>query len=240
MAHPNEAGGGRPRARARPRGGPAARALAHAVHHAPGFQPPAMQQPPAAEQVQQPPVDPYDPSADPTLQRIKAFGANRLAQAQAAAISSRQQAEADYADTQAADTRSQHDEPIALSAGQSKANLGYSSTGAQQQSDLSRALVATANQHQRDQQDRLNAIQGTLQGVQEDVAGQDIQAQQDAADRLRERLGDLSVGGAQGGAGNVRGARARTGPAAQAAAALARRQRGRHAPIPHLPAGRRP
>ena len=240
---PGEGGGGHP-ARGIAR---AARAgLRRRVQHARAFHPAAMAMVPGGDAggggqppVQPPAVDPYDPSADPTLQRIRAFGAQQLAMAQAAAINARTQENADYGDVQAGDTRAQHDQPIALSAQQSRENLGYSSAGAVQQSDLSRALVATAAQHSREHQGRLQGIQDALTGVQQDVASNDIQAQQDAADRLREQLGNLPVGQQQGAGRNVaQHARARTGPAARAMAAAMRRNRGRRVPHGPPPGGR--
>lgn len=166
----------------------------------PGQGPPALGAPPE--------VDPYDYSGDPVLQRIKAFGAQRLADAQAAAIRARGVAESDYGDVRARLGREQIDRPRALTESLNKGNLFYSSEYGKQQTDLSRNLAENAAAEQRRHQERLAGIDEGVLDVERGIQGESMSAEEAAAERLRERLGDLPVG-RQGprpvpGAGQVR------------------------------------
>lgn len=176
-------------------------------------------------------VDPYDYSADPILQQIRALGVQRMADAQAAAIRERATAEADWADTQASDTRDQTRMPRALIDSLSSHNLGYSSAGNTQQTDLARSLTEGAAAHQRAYQEQLSGIQGHLTDTERDVAAGNVSAEQDAAQRLQDRIGDTPVG--YQGPGDAQQV---AGPLAREVARRARgtlqhhRRRGRHQP----------
>jgi hypothetical protein len=173
--------------------------------------------------VAQPPaVDPYDFSMDPALQRIQALGQRTIAEAEADALRQRRQLALDYGDEQAArelglseadiaaakanpfsvrakQAREAVERPRDLSANLSKANLGYSSAGVGQQMDLSRALL-------EDQSNAARAFQGATGGISQHllearrgVEEGNWQAQQEAAARRQEQMGDRSYAPAGGG-----------------------------------------
>lgn len=160
--------------------------------------PASWRQQPAAGGVAQAPeelADPFDFSTDPILQRIQALGNRRRAEAQAAAGAARRQAEADWTDVQARLGREQVERPKALTENLNKGNLFYSSEFGKQQSDLARSLVEEAGAAQSAHQRRLGDIEAGLRDEEEDIESDLIGAQESAADRLRERLGDLPLGG---------------------------------------------
>lgn len=149
----------------------------------------------AGQQLGAPPeVDPYDYTTDPVLQRIKAFGAQRLADAQAAAIRARQVAQSDYGDVQARLGREQIERPRALTESLNKSNLFYSTEYGKQQTGLARTLAENAADEQRRHQERLAGIDQGVLDVERGVQGESMSAEEAAAERLRERLGDLPVG----------------------------------------------
>lgn len=137
-----------------------------------------------------PEADPYDYSADPLLQRMRAFGAQRLAEAQAAAIRARQVAESDYGNVQARLGRERVERPKALTESLNKGNLFYSSEFGKQQTDLSRVLAESAAEEQRRHQERLTGIEQGVLDVGREVEGENMSAEEAAAARLQERLGD--------------------------------------------------
>ncbi len=184
-----------------------------------------------------PAVDPYDYSADPILQQIKALGAQRMADAQAAAIRARATETSDYGDVQARLGREQVEKPRELTENLNKGNLFYSSEFGKQQTSLSRALAENAAGEQRRHQERLAGIDQGVLGVEREVQGEGISAEEAAAERLRERLGDTQYGIPTGGHKPI------PGIGGGVKSALAKRLRGKPAPQrpkPGQPPGWRP
>lgn len=185
--------------------------------------------------------DPYDPSLDPTLQRIRARGQARIAEAQAEALRLRREAALEYGDEglarelglSDADIAAARDNPFSIRAKLAKAraeapkqldedlnqqNLFYSGTRVARQSDLANSLLERESNAAGAIRSRLGDIQRGLTDTERDIEGENIGAEEDAAARLRDRLGDLQVG-------------PRAGPAG--AAPIAHRVAGRiHAPVP--------
>lgn len=176
----------------------------------------------------------YDFSADPILQTIQGQSQQRQAEAEASALAARKQLAIDFGDPSLAPDEATRqaalanpfsrralfekqaaEQPKQLTQQLSQQNLGYSSAGAKQQSDLATQLLGEQAAMQGEARGRLSDIdqqrRGTLSGIQDAL----VQAQQDAAGRLRDRLGDLSVRQPRarrqvttpGGAGHVRGGR---------------------------------
>lgn len=168
-------------------------------------------------------VDPYDTSGDPTLQRILALGQQRKDDAEAEALRLRKQLAIDYGDSELARSLGLDEETIAAAAqnpfsriakmrlnevnkpralDEGLGNLFYSSTGNQRRSDLSSALLEDRANAERDVRGGLSGIENSLLATERDIQSGDISANEDAAQRLRDRLGDLPLGGgaATGGA----------------------------------------
>ena len=223
MARPGGYGGG-----TRPRRPP----LVNRVR--PHLQAPLPQAPmpgaPPGAPAEQPAVDPYDYSADPILQQIRALGTQRVADAQAEAIRLRAQEAADWTDTQAQLGREQVERPRALTENLNRSNLFYSSEYGKQQSGLARQLAEDAAGAQRAHLGRLSGIESGLTETQRAAAEQGIGAEGEAAQRMRDRLGDLPLGG-----GPAHGTASRPAPrlnASPLAGALAGHVRARLAPRP--------
>ena len=158
-------------------------------------------------------TDPYDFSADPILQRVQALGARRTAEAEAAALAARRQLAIDTGDVSLApdeETRQQalnnpfsvraqfekkaHDQPLQLAGQLSQQNLGYSSAGATQQSNLATSLLGEQASNQATERQALSGIEEALRQAREGAQNDITAAQEDAAARLQQRLGDTPVG----------------------------------------------
>jgi hypothetical protein len=150
-------------------------------------------------------ADPYDFSGDPMLQRIRALGQARLQDAEAAAINLRRQAELDYGDVQARLGRERVERPRALTNALNQQNLFYSGEFGRQQSNLARSLLENEAGEQRRYQERLGGIESGLLEARRGYEQSGLEAEEEAAERLRERLGDLSFQQQQGAAPAARG-----------------------------------
>jgi hypothetical protein len=148
---------------------------------------------PAPVTPQQPVVDPYDFSADPMLQRIRASLQARLQDAEAAAIRLRSEAELDYGDIQQKLGRERIEKPRALSNALNEQNLFYSGAFGKQQTDLARSLLETEAGAHRTHTGRLGEIETGLLGARRSHEEGSAEAEEEAAERLRERLGDLPM-----------------------------------------------
>lgn len=184
--------------------------------------PPVSPPQPQMGTAQQQPVDPYDFSSDPALLRIQALGQRTIAEAEADALRQRRQLALDYGDAQAArelglseadiaaaganpfsvrakQAKAAVERPKELSANLSKANLGYSSAGATQQTDLATGLLEDQSNAARDFQGASGGIAQHLLEARRGVEEGNWQAQQDAATRRQEQMGDRSYAPAGGG-----------------------------------------
>lgn len=190
-----------------------------------GPQPPQQQQP---QPTPQPGADPYNTSTDPALMRIQAAMQQAQANADAQAIQARNQLAIDYGDPSlAADeggrsaaranpfsraatlAKERVDAPRAIDNSDSQSNLFYSSAHGQHQSELARALLGEEASNRTSAQQGLSTIEQGRLGSMSDWQDRLAQAQQDAADRAQQRIGDLPVGGQPdapgGGAGHYGG-----------------------------------
>jgi len=143
---------------------------------------------------QPPEANPYDYSADPILQRIQALGESRFADAQAEAIRLRREAELDYGEVQQRLGRERVEKPRALTENLNQSGLFYSSHFGQEQSNLARSLLENEGVEQRKYQGRLSGIESGLLAARRSADEAGMDAEEEAAARLRERLGDLSLG----------------------------------------------
>lgn len=171
----------------------------------PGWQPQPEPGPPGAP-APEPFVDPYDFSADPVLQRIMAIGARRRAEAQAQALAARTGEEADWRDVQARLGRERIERPKALTEDLNRGNLFYSTEFGKQQGALARNLLEQAAGAERSHLERLSEIETAQRGVEEGVEDDIAAAREEAAARLRDRLGDLPIGSTGQGMRPIRGA----------------------------------
>jgi len=197
------------------------------------------------------PANPYDFSVDPILQRIKAFGEQSVRDAEAEALRYRKQLAIDYGDADLARSLGLDDATIAAAGSNAlstraklgrervarpkaldeqlndRDNLFYSGARIKQQGDLSTALLDQENTARGAVQGRFSDIESALTSARSAAAERNIGGEEDAADRLRERLGDRPYGPAAPGA---------LGPASRAAGRIraplpaARRAAGRIRP----------
>lgn len=217
-------------------GGPFAGAVGQTLRrrlhqHAPAF-PPAGGGAGTSAPAFEPRANPYDFSGDAIYQQAHAGGVQRLADAEAQSLAARKQLAIDMGDPSLApDAESaaaasanpfsraaglrlrQANEPRALDQSLAKDNLIYSSTAGTRQADLQRSFLADQSQNQSEARSRLGDILSALAGARQDVAEQDVSAQQEAAGRRRDQLGDSPVGQTYALPGLLRRSRPLGGPA---------------------------
>lgn len=174
----------------------------------------ATHQPPGA--VLAPPeqaVNPYDYSADAGYQRVRAIGERDVGNAQADALAQQKQLAIDQGDPSLAPdeqtaaaaranpfsvmaqlAKHRAEDPRALTEADNSQNLFYSGAAAKHQSDLVRSLLQQETDANSSARARMSDIQGGLLQARQSAADQTSQAQEEAAGRLRDRLGDLPVG----------------------------------------------
>jgi hypothetical protein len=163
-----------------------------------------------------PAVNPYDYSADPAYQRIRALGQRDVGDAEAQALAARKQLAIDQGDPSLAPdeqtaaaaranpfsimaglAKHRAEDPRALIEADNSQNLFYSSTAAKHQSDLVRSLLESETNARAQGRSAASQIGAGLLRARQGAADQLGQAQEEAAGRLRERLGDLPVGAQQ-------------------------------------------
>ena len=137
--------------------------------------------------------DPFDYSADPILQRIRALGQQRGADAEASATRLRQEAELDFSDAQNRLGRDEVEQPKRLTENLNRSNLFYSSEFGKQQGNLATGLLENRAAAGRRHNERLGGIESGLLGARRGIADDDIEAEEGAAGRLRDMLGDLPM-----------------------------------------------
>lgn len=156
--------------------------------------------------------DPYNFESDPALQRIIALGQRRTAEAEARALARRKQLAIEFGDESLADDeatklaarnnpfsrraqfeKAAREEPKALTENLNQGNLFYSSEFGKRQSDLAQNLLARQQAMQMEARGGVSDIDDELRGVREGVEETIFGAREDAADRMRERLGDLPM-----------------------------------------------
>ena len=212
------------------------------------------QQPPAGGMAA-PGADPYSYESDPVLQRTRALGERTIAEAEADALRQRRQLALDYGDEQAArelglseadiaaakanpfsarakQAKAAHDQPVALDENLNKGNLFYSSARGTQQQNLSMALLEDQAGAARSFNEGAGGIAQGLLGTRRGVEEGNWAAEQDAAGRRQQQIGDLPYGG---------NARRRTHPlGGNIGNAIARRVRQRRPRVPVPPGGGHP
>lgn len=208
----------------------------------------------------QPAVDPYNFDADPVYQRVIAANQRRVQEAQANSLAARKQLAIDSGDESLAPdeatrqaarnnpfslaaqfAKHAREQPRALTEQDNANNLFYSSAAGQHQSELAQQLLAEQAGNQAQTRGRLSDIESALRGEQQGAESDLLDAQQAAADRRQQQLGDLPVGQTQPAhGGGAPGAQQQA--VTHSAFARARRQMAQRARAPrpraHLP-GRR-
>jgi len=151
----------------------------------------------------QPGVNPFDFSTDPILQRIAALQTMRRQDAQAEATRLRSELDIEFGFGAAGDTNpfsvraklaeQEQKAPGKLDESLNPSNLFYSSTRDTRQADLSKSLLEARASAEGAYRKRGSDIEGGLRSALLNADEEDARAREDAAERLRERLGDLPV-----------------------------------------------
>jgi hypothetical protein len=160
-----------------------------------------------------PDVNPYDYSADAGYQRVRAIGQRDVGDAEAQALAARKQLAIDQGDPSLAPdaqtaaaasanpfsimaglAKHRAEDPRALTEADNSQNLFYSGAAAKHQSDLVRSLLESETNARAQGRSAASQIDSGLLQARQGAADQTAQAQEEAAGRLRDRLGDLPVG----------------------------------------------
>lgn len=158
-------------------------------------------------------VNPYDYSGDATYQRIHGLNERNTASAEATALERRKQLAIEQGDPSLAPdaetaaaasanpfsvmahlAKRRAEEPRALTEADNSQNLFYSGAAAKHQSDLVRSLLESETNARSDARSRVSAIDADLASARQSAADEDVQAQEEAAARRRDQLGDTPVG----------------------------------------------